>query len=149
MRILIPALLLTLLAHAADVNSAAPSNYLGSIAQWRAENEARLKADDGWLTVVGLTWLKEGESRIGSNPASDVVLPKSAPDRVGTLTLANGKVTFKPAVGLAPNALLVTTRPGNDGAQPAHEMELHPDVDPAYTRLIAGRVKFFIIQREE
>ncbi len=149
MRILIPAVLLTLLAHAADVNSVGSSNYSGSIAQWRAASEARLKADDGWLTVVGLTWLKEGESRIGSNPASDVVLPKSAPDRVGTLTLANGKVTFKPAGGLASNALLVTARPGIDGAQPAHEMELHPDVDPAYTRLIAGRVKFFIIKREE
>jgi uncharacterized protein (DUF1684 family) len=131
----------------------APANYARSQAQWRAESEAQLKADDGWLTVVGLTWLKNGESRVGSNPASEVVLPKSAPDRVGTLTLAGGKVIFKPAFfkatqGLAP-AVTINAGPGPSGTQPAREMELHPDVDPMYTRVVVGRVKFFIIKRED
>ena len=103
--------------------------------------------------MVGLTWLKNGESSVGSNPASDVVLPKSAPDRVGTLTLAKGKVIFKPAAGLAPGAVM-TSQPGQTRGQsalvqPAREMELHPDVDANYTRVVVGRVKFFVIQRGE
>jgi uncharacterized protein len=39
------------------------TGYQRSIAEWRAQREAKLKADDGWLTVVGLTWLKEGATR--------------------------------------------------------------------------------------
>jgi uncharacterized protein (DUF1684 family) len=151
MRLLLLAAFLTpALAVAADAGaSPAASDYAASLAQWRATHEAQLKADDGWLTVVGLEWIKNGESTIGSNPSSTVVLPKSAPDRVGILTLNGGKVRFKPAPGLAPNAVMVVSQPGQAGAQPAHEMELKPDLDPTYTRVVAGRVKFFIIQRGE
>lgn len=144
MRIAILALLLTpVLTFAVDASASitTSSSYKESIAAWRADREARLKADDGWLTVVGLTWIKNGESTIGSNPSSTVVLPKSTPDRVGTLTLAGGKVRFKPAPGLAPNAVTIN-------GQPAREMELKPDLDETYTRVVVERVKFFIIQRE-
>ena len=53
------------MALAADT---AATSYQRSIADWRAQREAKLKAEDGWLTVVGLTWLKEGVNRVGSNP---------------------------------------------------------------------------------
>jgi len=144
-RTLLLAVLLTpriLLAADASTPVGASSSYTTTIARWRADREARLKADDGWLTVVGLEWIKNGESSIGSNPASNVVLPKFAPDRVGTLTLAGGIVRFKPASGLAPNAVMIS-------GQPAREMELKPDLDAMYTRVVVGRVKFFIIQRED
>ena len=114
-------------------------NYLRSVAEWRAQHEATLKADDGWLTVVGLDWLKDGENRVGSNPNFEVRLPKSAPDRVGTLTVKAGRVRFRPEKGVA-----VTM----NGA-PATEAELKPDIDANYDRLAIGRVKFFIIKREE
>jgi uncharacterized protein len=140
--VLLSPLILSAADAAASAGTSSPAAYAASIAQWRAGEEAQLKADDGWLTVVGLTWIKNGESRVGSNPASDVVLPKSAPDRVGTLTLADGKVRFKPAPGLAPGAVIVN-------GQPAREIELKPDVDATYTRVVVGRVKFFIIKRED
>ena len=57
----------------------------------------------------------------------------------GTLTLKAGKVRFAPAPGVA-----VTM----NGA-PAKETELKPDVDANYDRLAVGRVKFFIIKRED
>jgi len=142
MRILTLAILVTL-ALAGDASSAPrDSAYATSIAQWRAEREAQLKADDGWLTVVGLTWLKPGVSRVGSDPANEVLLPKSAPRLAGTLTLANGKVVFKPGPHLTPHAVMIDN-------QPAYETELHPDLDPSYTRVVAGPVKFFIIQRDD
>jgi len=117
----------------------AVTGYQRSIAEWRAQREAKLKADDGWLTVVGLTWLKEGANRVGSNPSFEVRLPKSAPASVGTLTLKAGKVRFTPTPGVA-----VTM----NGA-PAKETELKPDIDANYDRLATGRVKFFIIKRED
>ena len=62
------------MAFAADT---AATGYQRSITEWRAQREAKLKAEDGWLTVVGLTWLKEGENRVGSNPSFEVRLPKT------------------------------------------------------------------------
>jgi uncharacterized protein len=116
-----------------------PGGYQKSIAEWRAQQEARLKADDGWLTVVGLHWLKEGENRVGSNASFEAPLPKSAPDRVGTITVKGGKVRFKPAAGVAVSL----------NGKPAAETELKPDTTPQYDVLAVGRVKFFVIQRED
>ena len=68
-----PALLLLLLSFETDV------------AEWRKDREARLKADDGWLTLVGLTWLKAG--------------PNAAPKSAGVFTLRDKAVEFAPAAG--------------------------------------------------
>ena len=119
------------LAFAAVSLFAADSGYRQEIAQWRTEREAKLKADDGWLTVVGLHWLHEGVNTVGSDPNADAPLPASLPSRVGTITLSKGKVHFKPAGGV-----------------PLREMDLKTDVTDQYDRLALGRVKFFVIERE-
>src|SRR5215467_2032966 len=49
---------------AAVAACAEDGRYQASIAKWRAEREAALRADGGWLTVTGLVWLKEGENRV-------------------------------------------------------------------------------------
>lgn len=111
---------------------AADSAYQQEIAQWRVEREAKLKADDGWLTVVGLHWLHEGVNTLGSDPKADAPLPASLPARVGTIALSKGKVHFKPASGVQ-----------------LKEMDLKTDLTPQYDRLALGRVKFFVIERED
>jgi uncharacterized protein len=55
---------------------AGDTSYRGTIDQWRAQREAELKADGGWLTVSGLFWLKEGINRAGTKGTSDIVLPR-------------------------------------------------------------------------
>ena len=106
--------------------------YQREIAKFRAERETKLKADDGWLTVVGLHWLKNGINTVGSDPYTDAPLPKSAPPMVGTIVFSKGKVHFKPASGVQ-----------------LKEMDLKTDVTPQYDRLTLGRVKFFVIERED
>jgi uncharacterized protein (DUF1684 family) len=106
--------------------------YQREIAKFRAERETKLKADDGWLTVVGLHWLHEGVNTVGSDPKSDAPLPGSVPSRVGTIALTKGKVHFKPAGGVQ-----------------LKEMDLKTDVTSEYDRLTLGRVKFFVIERED
>src|SRR5260370_24062285 len=59
--------------------------YRASIAAWRQQKEAELKADGGWLTVTGLIWLKEGENRV---PAAQ-----------GVFELQGGKTLFHPDQG--------------------------------------------------
>ncbi|HUP05267.1 MAG TPA: DUF1684 domain-containing protein [Bryobacteraceae bacterium] len=70
----------------------ASTAYQNEIDAWRKAREASLKRDDGWLTVSGLFWLKDGVNRIGKDAANSIVLP-DGPARAGTLTLRGGKVT--------------------------------------------------------
>jgi uncharacterized protein (DUF1684 family) len=104
----------------------AAGDYSQEIAKFRADREKSLTKESGWTTVVGLSWLKEGENRIGSDPKSEVTLPASVAARVGTLTLKAGHVQFQPAVGVKLTA-----------------GELKPDKDI----LTLGTVKFFVIER--
>jgi len=76
----------------------ASTSYTTTIAQWRAAREAKLKADDGWLTVAGLFWLRDGSNTVGSNPSSDIVLPRG-PARAGLFEFHDGKTTFRAGPG--------------------------------------------------
>src|SRR5436853_5865539 len=70
--------------------------YEAQIKKWRAEREAELKADDGWLTLAGLFWLKEGENCIGSDATNDIVLPEGAsPARLGVIEFHDARVTLR------------------------------------------------------
>src|SRR5579872_1388360 len=72
------------------------SEYQKSIEDWRVKREQRLKADDGWLTVAGLFWLKEGINSAGSAPGRAIRLPRG-PAYFGDFELHQGKVAFHPA----------------------------------------------------
>ena len=80
------------------VGSAA-NDYAEEIEAWRADREARLKADDGWLTVSALFFLPEGESRFGSSPRNDLVLPATFPAKAGVLDRRGRTVSVRAAEG--------------------------------------------------
>jgi len=69
------------------------------IAVWQQRRVAELTAVDGWLTLVGLHFMKEGDNTVGSAADNDIVLAKS-PARVGTIQVAaGGKVSLVCAAG--------------------------------------------------
>jgi uncharacterized protein len=76
----------------AMVGMAAVSAYQSEIAKWRAQREAALKAENGWLSLAGLFWLREGANPFGTNAASEVVLP-DGPEHAGVFDLHQGKVS--------------------------------------------------------
>ncbi|MGE0825217.1 MAG: DUF1684 domain-containing protein [Candidatus Binatia bacterium] len=99
--------------------------YHQEIESWRQERETRLKADDGWLTIVGLYWLNDGENAIGSGPTNDIILPTgSAPAQIGVFTVQNSTTTFTAAPGVpirqhGKNIRMATLTPGpGTGAAP-------------------------------
>ncbi|MEO8011001.1 MAG: DUF1684 domain-containing protein, partial [Dokdonella sp.] len=65
-------MLMTLMIFASAVSATAPSvavpdsAYAREIADWRAQRLERLRAPAGWLSLVGLDWLKAGRNTIGS-----------------------------------------------------------------------------------
>jgi uncharacterized protein len=106
---------------------------------WHAKRIERLKAEDGWLTLVGLHWLKEGTNRFGSAPENDLDFPASAPARVGTLTRKGSTVSLEVEPGVA---LKVAGKPFTGGAL-KDDSTGEPDV------LELGTLRFFVIRRGE
>jgi uncharacterized protein (DUF1684 family) len=88
------ALVLALGMLLATVGQTPPASYRAEIERFRADREAELKADDGWLTVVGLFWLKPGANTAGGARGNDMALPSKAPARLGVFQLIGSAVTF-------------------------------------------------------
>ena len=123
---------------AATAPGPAADAYRREIESWRATRDASLKDPDGWLTLVGLFWLEEGDNRFGSDPANRVVLPAGkSPAFAGTLVRHGNAVT----VNAAPGAGLES-----DG-HPVTEMAIDADAKDKPTLLRIGSVTFFVIKR--
>lgn len=77
----------------------AGDDYAASVDKVRAARIEALKAPAGWLSLIGLEWLKPGANRIGSSPDNDIVL-KAGPAHLGTITLDDsGAATIELAKG--------------------------------------------------
>lgn len=75
--------------------------YIDEILCDRQERENRFKnSERGWLGLVGLFWLRDGENKIGSGPSNDIVLPPAAPAHIGIVQYNNGVATFRAARGV-------------------------------------------------
>jgi uncharacterized protein (DUF1684 family) len=114
------------------------SGYERTLDQWRLAREARLKADDGWLTLVGLFWLDQGANVAGSSENAQVVLPRGrAPERSAVFTLEGNTVTFRPESGV---------RFTIEG-RPAGVMQMRPDTSPKPTVLSLGTLRLILLER--
>jgi uncharacterized protein len=112
--------------------------YPEEISKWRADRLKDLNSDDGWLTLVGLLWLKPGPNSIGSDRSNDLILPEGkAPGQVGSILLENDtlKITVNPGVSVT-----------SDG-KPVESMTLKTDSDPKPTILNIGTLSFYGIKR--
>jgi uncharacterized protein len=115
----------------------AASAYVESVEAWRIQREVELRADDGWLSLVGLFWLQEGVNRVGSDPSAEVPLPLASASRdVGTIAFRDGTASFRPAPGAE---VRVNGRPAREGV-------LRPQPGD-YDKVTTGSVTFFLIRR--
>jgi uncharacterized protein len=109
------------------------AEHRASVEAWRDERYRRLRNEIGWLTLVGLGWLKPGENRVGSADDVDVVLP-GGPRLAGTITV--------PDDGLP-------TADGeffHDGA-PVRRLALTSDLEGEPTLLELGALRLCVIDR--
>lgn len=67
--------------------SAAATDFSQQNVNWQNKRLAGLTAPNGWLSLIGLEWLKEGANRVGSAADNDIVL-KAGPAHLGVVTLA-------------------------------------------------------------
>src|SRR4051812_43252407 len=74
--------------------------YVREIERWRAHRVDELTAPDGWLTLIGLEWLRPGPNRIGAADENDVVLA-AGPAHLGVIMLsADGRAHLQLAPGV-------------------------------------------------
>ncbi|MFC2085273.1 DUF1684 domain-containing protein [Bacteroidota bacterium] len=72
------------------------SLYVKEIESWQEERINGLKKPDGWLSLVGLYWLNNGENTFGSDSSNDIVFPqRKCPGNMGKFYLNNGRVSVK------------------------------------------------------
>lgn len=111
--------------------------YRQEIEHWHAARIARLTAPHGWLSLVGLEWLKPGVNRIGSTVNNDIVLAK-APPHLGSVEWADDGTL---SITLDPAACAII-----DG-EPATQAALRDDGHPSPTVVAFGTVSFIAVER--
>jgi hypothetical protein len=118
-----------------------PVAYQKDVDAWKADRLSRLTGPDGWTTLVGLYWLKEGANKFGSGADNELELNTPGfPKEVGRFDFDGKSVSFTAAKGVA-----VTS----DG-KPVTNLKLLTDADndpKAPTTLSLGSVSFYAIRR--
>ncbi|MEP6568996.1 MAG: DUF1684 domain-containing protein [Acidobacteriota bacterium] len=125
--------------------------HKSEIQKWQRDRLASLTKDDGWLTLVGLFWLNEGENKFGSDAKNAVVLPKDkAPGVAGSLWLEKSHVRL---VARPEAQILVAPRPDIDvkyraDQKPVTALDLKDDNDDnGPTVLKLGSLLINVIRR--
>ena len=117
------------------------SAHRASVEQERAARETRLRDPMGWLSLVGLHWLRPGRQRFGSSAGNEIVLRAEeghVPPLAGTLEVTGGLVLVHPEPG-APLTV--------DGRRLAGAMELADDQADAPTMLELASLRLVLIRR--
>jgi uncharacterized protein (DUF1684 family) len=123
-------------------------DYEREIQAWRQSRLLRLTAPDGWLSLIGKTFLEPRvQLPIGSAAADGgVVLPAGAPPELGTVELQAKSVRFTPA----PQVVLRIQRAGNAQAEPlSGPVELTSDARGPADRLLYGDLVLDVMERGE
>jgi uncharacterized protein len=119
--------------------SAGDAAYVQSIEQWRQQRLNNLRKPDGWLSLIGLFWLKEGANTFGSDATNDIRFPADkAEPFLGTLTLEDGVVSIKIIQGVDVRC----------GGERVTVRNLQTDKNGQATLLVHRSLIWYIIERD-
>jgi uncharacterized protein (DUF1684 family) len=118
------------------VQGDAVSEHAQEVQEWRQARHERLKSSNGWLTLVGLEWLQDGENRVGNDKSNDIVLP-GGPAYWGSVLLSGKTLQFN----RVDEAVTV-----NGGTEQHVLMVADTEGEPTLVR--AGNLSFYPIFRE-
>ncbi len=114
------------------------NRYREEIEQWHQNRIASLTRPDGWTTLIGLHWLKEGSQTFGSAENNDLVFPEKAPAYIGTLTLNADSVIVE---------LNDTVPIKINGKEGRKSMRLRADTQAQTTYMNSGALTWYLIHR--
>jgi uncharacterized protein (DUF1684 family) len=141
MRKTLALLVISLAALSFASDAPAVSDWQRDLLTWREKRAASLQAPEGWLSLVGLEWLKEGDNSVGSAADNKIQIAK-APVHLAIVRLEKGVLRLSPPAAGFPKELSV------DG-HPAQEQTLLADDSPNSSKLAIGGLTIIVIHRDE
>src|SRR5579863_8535874 len=129
-----------LLLGAAPVLPATPADEAEeqAVGAWRAQRLSSLTSDNGWLTLAGLFWLKQGANSFGRDPDNALQLSNAAlAPHAGSFVVSGKEVRFEAASG---------SQVTHDG-RAVSSLALRSDASGEPTVLASGPLRFFAIER--
>jgi len=127
-----------LYAASSDANSDAA--WKAELEKWRAQRASALQAPEGWLSLIGLDWLKDGDNSFGSAADNRIQVDK-LPGHAGIVRLAGGKVHLLPPAGGFPKEVQL------DG-HAATEQDLLADDNEHPSKITINTVSIIVINRD-
>jgi uncharacterized protein (DUF1684 family) len=118
------------------------SNWQRDLLAWRAKRATALQAPEGWLSLVALGWLKEGDNTFGSAEDSRVQFSAKAPAHIAVVRLEKNTLRLLAPAGGFPKDLLL------DG-KPAKEQALIADDAENPSKLSIGTLTIIVIHRDD
>ena len=125
---------------AAAAEDAELKAYVASIKAWHAGRLERLQRPTGWLSLVGMHWIEEGPTRVGTNPKFTTRL-SVGPSEIGTLIQhKDGRLELQPM----PDAgVLIDGQPASGPVTLASD-EKGPPTEVGFNN---GDASFIVIKR--
>jgi hypothetical protein len=118
------------------------SAWQSELTSWRAQRAAKLQAPEGWLSLIGLDWLREGDNSFGSDADNRIQIAAQTPAHIGVVRLEKGALRLLPPAGGFPKGLLV------DG-HAAREQALVSDDSEQPSKLTIGTLTIILIHRDD
>jgi uncharacterized protein (DUF1684 family) len=118
------------------------ASWQSDLLTWRAKRATGLQAPEGWLSLIALGWLKDGDNTFGSAEDCRVQISGKVPAHIAIVHLEKGTLRLLAPAGGFPKDLLV------DG-QPAKEQSLLADDVEKPSKLTIGTVTIIVIHRDD
>ena len=104
-----------------SVESAGEAAWRQELDAWRSQREHELSAPDGWLTLVGLEWLKPGVNSFGAADDNQIKIRAQAPPHIGLLTVSGTTVQLLAPSGGFPADLQIDGKPARESVLSADD----------------------------
>ena len=96
------------------------AGWLKDLTDWRAARERLVDAPDGWLSLVGMAWLKSGPNSVGAAEDNQIRVRDKVPDHIAVLTVAGNSpkamtVQLQAPKGGFPPDLMIDGKPAAEG----------------------------------
>jgi len=128
------------LSFAADAKVPA-SSWKSDLLAWRAAEAKDLQDPNGWLTLIGLEWLKPGDNSFGSAKGNALVVQAATAPNLGVVRLTGDTLQLLPPSGGYPKGLQV------DAAAPANPQALAADSSGHPSKITMTSVTITVIHR--
>jgi uncharacterized protein (DUF1684 family) len=115
------------------------NEYRQCLEKWKVDRVAYLKSEEGYLNLVGLFWLGQGQSTFGSDAGNDLVFPGAALAEMGSFELGE-------------NGVAMHVRPGADirvDGEPVSRAILSDDSSEKPAVATSGSLAWTVIRRDD